>query len=172
MDKKVYTEKIRALTAALQAQPKEVFSGKKFLVTGIMLDSLPVLDLLEELNVAVVDDLLCHESMQFRTPTREGGTVASKLAYRFLDLKGASPLYEPKKPRGKWLAQLAKARGADAVYFCLMKFCDPEAFDYPLVKKDLEEAGVPLLSVEHDQLVESTEQLRTRIQGFLEINLS
>ena len=36
----------------------------------------------------------------------------------------------------------------------------------------LEEAGVPLLSVEHDQLVESTEQLRTRIQGFLEINLS
>lgn len=48
-----------------------------------------------------------------------------------------------------------------------MKFCDPEAFDYPLVKKDLEEAGVPLLSVEHDQLVESTEQLRTRIQGFL-----
>lgn len=137
-----------------------------------MLDSLPVLDLLEELNVAVVDDLLCHESMQFRTPTREGGTVASKLAYRFLDLKGASPLYEPKKPRGKWLAQLAKARGADAVYFCLMKFCDPEAFDYPLVKKDLEEAGVPLLSVEHDQLVESTEQLRTRIQGFLEINLS
>ena len=48
-----------------------------------------------------------------------------------------------------------------------MKFCDPEAFDYPLVKKDLEEAGVPLLSVEHDQLVESTEQPRTRIQGFL-----
>ena len=43
MDKKVYTEKIRALTTALQAQPKEVFSGKKFLVTGIMLDSLPVL---------------------------------------------------------------------------------------------------------------------------------
>ena len=53
-----------------------------------------------------------------------------------------------------------------------MKFCDPEAFDYPPVKKALEEAGVPLLSVEHDQLVESTEQLRTRIQGFLEINLS
>ena len=47
-----------------------------------------------------------------------------------------------------------------------MKFCDTEAFDYPLVKKDLEEAGVPLLSVEHDQLVESTEQLRTRFRAF------
>jgi len=119
-----------------------------------------------------VDDLLCHESMQFRTPTRAGGTVESKLAYRFLDLKGASPLYEPRKPRGELLAQLARERGADGVLFCLMKFCDPEAFDHPLVKKDLAAQGIPLLSIEHDQLVESTEQLRTRIQGFLEINLS
>ena len=53
-----------------------------------------------------------------------------------------------------------------------MNFCDPEAFDYRLLNNDLHAAGVPLLSVEHDQLVESTEQLRTRIQGFLEINLS
>ena len=120
MDKKVYTGKDLPSPRPCRSSPRKLFSGKKFLVTGIMLDS-PVLDLLEELNVAVVDDLLCHESMQFRTPTREGGTVASKLAYRFLDSKGL-PLYEPKKPRGKWLAQLAKARGADAVYFCLMKF--------------------------------------------------
>lgn len=52
-----------------------------------------------------------------------------------------------------------------------MKFCDPEAFDQPLVKKDLVAAGVPMVSIEHDQLVESAEQLRTRLQGFLEIQL-
>ena len=63
-----------------------------------MLDAEPVLELLEELGVAVVDDLLCHESMQFRTPTRAGGTVESKLAYRFLDLKGASPLMSRESP--------------------------------------------------------------------------
>ena len=68
------------------------------------------------------------------------------------------------------LAELAKARGADMVFFTLMKFCDPEAFDDPFVKADLKAAGVPLLSVEHDQLLESAGQLRTRIQGFLEIN--
>ena len=171
MDKKVYTQKMRALLTALQAQPKEDFRGKRFLVTGIMLDAEPVLDLLEELQIAVADDLLCHESMQFRTPTRPTGSAASRLAYRFLDLKGASPLYEPKKPRGTQLAQLARERGADAVLFCLMKFCDPEAFDQPLVKKDLDAAGIPMVSLEHDQLVESVGQLRTRLQGFLETQL-
>lgn len=172
MDKKTYTAQMKELLSLLKAQPKEDFPGKRFLVTGIMLDAGPVLDLLEELGIGVVDDLLCHESMQFRTPTRPTGTVESKLAYRFLDLKGASPLYEPKKPRGTLLAQLAKERQADAVFFSLMKFCDPEAFDHPMVKKDLAAQGIPLLSIEHDQLVESTEQIRTRIQGFLEISLS
>lgn len=171
MDKKTYTAQIKQLLTLLKALPREEFRGKRFLVTGIMLDAEPMLDLLEELGIAVVDDLLCHESMQFRTPTRSVGTVESKLAYRFLDLKGASPLYEPKKPRGMLLAQLAKERKADAVLFSLMKFCDPEAFDHPIVKKDLAAQGIPLLSLEHDQLVESTEQLRTRIQGFLEISL-
>lgn len=172
MDKKTYTAQMKELLSLLKAQPKEDFPGKRFLVTGIMLDAAPVLDLLEELGIGVVDDLLCHESMQFRTPTRPTGTVESKLAYRFLDLKGASPLYEPKKPRGTLLAQMAKERQADAVFFSLMKFCDPEAFDHPMVKKDLAAQGIPLLSIEHDQLVESTEQIRTRIQGFLEISLS
>ncbi len=65
-----------------------------------MLDAEPVLDLLEELGIAVVDDLLCHESMQFRTPTRSVGTVESKLAYRFLDLKGRPPCMSPRSPEG------------------------------------------------------------------------
>ncbi len=169
LDKKIYTEKMKALLEALKAQPKEVFSGKRLVVTGIMLDALPVLDLLEELGAAVVDDLLCHESLQFRTPTRQSGSAASRLAYRFLDLQAASPLYEPAKPRGTLLAQLARDRHADAVLFCLMKFCDPEAFDLPIVTKDLQQQNVPLLSLEHDQFVASTGQLRTRIQGFLEV---
>lgn len=172
MDKKVYTEAMKELLSALKQQPKEDFHGKRFLVTGIMLDAEPVLDLLEELDIAVVDDLLCHESMQFRTPTRAEGTVSSRLAYRFLDLKSASPLYEPQKPRGAQLGQMARENTADGVLFCLMKFCGPEAFDQPLVKKDLAAQGIPMVSIEHDQLVESVGQLRTRLQGFLETQLA
>lgn len=170
LDKKDYTAQMRELLAALQRQPKETFQGTRCILTGIMLDAEPVLELLQELHIAVVDDLLCHESLFPRTPTRQEGSVSSRLAQRFLDLKGASPLYDPGKPRGQMLAELAKARGADLVFFTLMKFCDPEAFDHPFVKADLKAAGVPLLSVEHDQLLESAGQLRTRIQGFLEIN--
>lgn len=170
MDKATYTKKMQALLAELRKKPVETFDGVRLVATGIMIDSEPVLDLLDELNIAIVDDLLCHESLQFRTPTREGEEVLSKLAYRFLDLSCASVLYEPMKPRGKVLADLVKKHQADAVLYCLMKFCDPDAFDQPLVENDLEEQGIQMLSIEMDQIVDSVGQLRTRIQGFLELN--
>lgn len=171
MDKAVYTRKMQALLAALKEQPEEQFTGTRFVATGIMIDAEPVLNLLVNLKIAVVDDLLCHESLQFRTKSREEGSAASKLAYRLLDLQAASVLYEPMKPRGLLLADMVRRHKADAVLFCLMKFCDPEAFDQPLVKKDLEAHGVKILSIEMDQLVDSIGQLHTRLQGFLEMQL-
>lgn len=62
-----------------------------------------------------------------------------------------------------------KELGADGVVVCMFKFCDPEEFDYPVYKKELEEAGVPMLYIEVDQQMDSIEQLRTRIQSFAEI---
>ena len=172
MDKADYTARMKTLLAELKKQPEEVFSGTRCVATGIMIDTEPVLDLLTELNIAVVDDLLCHESMQFRTPSRTEGDARTKIAGRLLDLQAASPLYEPGKPRGYLLADMAQKHQADAVLFCLTKFCDPEAFDQPLVKKDLTSRGVKMLSIEMDQHVESVGQLRTRIQGFLEMAMS
>ncbi|MDF2838464.1 MAG: phenyllactate dehydratase [Evtepia sp.] len=171
MDKADYTRKMEALLIELKKQPEETFHGTRLIATGIMIDSEPVLDLLTDLKIAVVDDLLCQESMQFRTPPREKGSVLSKIAYRLLDLQAASVLYEPMKPRGNLLGDIVETHHVDAVLFCLMKFCDPEAFDQPLVKKDLKDRGIKMLSIEIDQHVDSIEQLRTRIQGFLEMNL-
>jgi len=51
----------------------------------------------------------------------------------------------------------------------MMKFCDPEEFDYPVYKAQLEAAGIPILYLEVDQQMESFEQIRTRIQSFAEM---
>ena len=58
---------------------------------------------------------------------------------------------------------------ADAVIYCQLKFCDPDEFDYPLVKDAMEQACIPMLQLEFEQQMESAEQLRTRVQGFAEL---
>ena len=49
------------------------------------------------------------------------------------------------------------------------KFCDPEEYDYPIYKAELEEAEVPMLYMEVDQQTTGFEQIRTRVQSFREM---
>ena len=51
----------------------------------------------------------------------------------------------------------------------MMKFCDPDEFDYPIIKKELDEAGLAQLYLEIELSMNSVEQLRTRVQSFAEI---
>jgi benzoyl-CoA reductase/2-hydroxyglutaryl-CoA dehydratase subunit BcrC/BadD/HgdB len=64
---------------------------------------------------------------------------------------------------------MAAKQNADAVIYCLMKFCDPEEYDQPYFEADLREAGYPYLTIEIDQQNTSYEQIRTRIQTFSEM---
>lgn len=103
-------------------------------------------------------------------PARETGTALERMAYRVMDLKGCTYFYEGGKSRGKILKELVKDNDADAVVVSMMKFCDPDEFDYPVIKEELEDAGIPVLYLETELQMDSVEQLRTRIQSFAEIN--
>ena len=59
--------------------------------------------------------------------------------------------------------------GADAVVVMMMKFCDPEEFDYPIYYQELENAGIRNMMIEVDQESTAFEQIRTRLQTFKEI---
>ena len=48
----------------------------------------------------------------------------------------------------------------------LMKFCDPEEFDYVMIKKAREAAGIPVTVVEIDRQMVQFEQARTNIETF------
>ncbi|MCK5861169.1 MAG: 2-hydroxyacyl-CoA dehydratase, partial [Candidatus Hydrogenedentes bacterium] len=58
---------------------------------------------------------------------------------------------------------------ADGVIFLLTNFCDPVAFDFVPLKKSLEEADIPALSLSVEQHREPPEQLRTRVEAFVEM---
>lgn len=64
---------------------------------------------------------------------------------------------------------MVKKYNADAVVVCMMKFCDPEEFDYPIYYAQFEEAGIKSLYIEIDQESTSFEQIKTRVQSFGEM---
>lgn len=169
MDKKIYTQDIKEITAALKSEKTADFTGIKAVATGLLAEPVELLRIFEENQVAFVADDLAQESRQFRTPGRSNGDVWGKMAYRTVDQKGDSFFYEAQKTRGQMLIDMVKENKADAVVIFMMKFCDPEEFDYPIYKKELEAAGIPMLYLEIDQQMDSFEQIRTRVQSFTEM---
>lgn len=171
MDKKDYMKKIKRINDILMALPEEKFSGVKVIATGLMAEPNVLLDALVKNNIAVAADDISHQSRVFRVESQQEGTAIEKMADRIVKQKGCTFLYEEAKTRGEMLINMKKKYDADAILVLMMKFCDPEEFDYPVYKREVEEAGIPMLYLETEQQMESAEQIRTRIQSFAEMLL-
>ena len=172
MDKKVYTSEVKEIIQGLKNEAPSTFKGNKVIVTGLLSEPIEILDIFDENNVAIVADDLTMGSRLWRTPTRqEEKDVFLKMAYHIADAKGDTFFYDPKKEKGQMLIDMVKEHGADAVVVMMMKFCDPEEYDYPILKEELEKAGIPELYLEIDQQLATFEQIRTRVQSFTEMLL-
>jgi bcr-type benzoyl-CoA reductase subunit C len=169
MDKKHYSELMKELIDALKAIPKEKHSGPRVVGTGLIFEPIELTDIFVENQISLVEDDFAQESRQFRAVARTEGTAMDKMAYRVVDLRGCTFLYEEQKSKGDMLVEMVKRNKADAVFVSMMKFCDPEEFDYPIIKKKLDDAGIPILYIETEMHMDSYEQIRTRIQSFSEM---
>lgn len=169
MDKAKHTLLVKSLISELKALPAENSRDIKVILTGIMAEPDSFLELFNEYNLVVVGDDLAHESRQFRTDVPAGGTPLERLARRWAEVQGCSLAYDPEKRRSNMLIDMVRETGADGVIVTMMKFCEPEEFDYPILKKEFEKANIPHLYIELEQQADSAEQLRTRIQGFAEM---
>jgi bcr-type benzoyl-CoA reductase subunit C len=169
LDRKEHTAMVRALTEALNALPESRWKGLRLVTTGILADSPALLDILGESGFAVMDDQVAQESVLFRRDVPVTEDPALGLARYLGQAEGCSVLYDPGKERGRELVRLARAAKADGVLWVMAKFCDPEEFDLVPVKRMLEDAGIPLLTVEADQQSASYEQARSALEAFAEM---
>lgn len=169
MDKQVYTQKLEAVTAELEAAPETDRGYRKVILTGLMSEPVELLQFLDENKLCVVADDLAQESRQFRDAEGTGETAVEKMVSRYAKQDGCAFLYDAAKSRIELIQKLADDHNADAVVFCQMKFCDPEEFDFPLIKKNCERNDIPLLYLETELTMDGMEQIRTRIQSFAEM---
>lgn len=170
MEKSEHTAILKEINAELNKLPEYEWKGKKVVLTGITAEPDDFLQIFVDNNIAVVGDDLAHESQQFRTDIPlEGASAVERLAKQWCLREGVSLANDPDKKRGRIILDLVKKGKADGVVVCMMKFCDPEEYDYPMYEKELRAAGVPSVQIEMDQQTTSFEQARTRIQTFAEM---
>ena len=130
-----------------------------------------LLAILDVLGFQVVADDVAAESRQYRTDTDPSLPPLEGLCDKFARMDHCSVLYDVDKKRAELVIETAKERSAKGVILALTKFCDPEEFDYPILKKACDRAGLPLTLIEVDRQMVNYEQARTSLEAFRDVLL-
>lgn len=161
---------LEELNAELKAMPEEDFNGKKIVTTGILVNTPDLLKIFEDFNLAIVDDNVVSESLQFNVLVEEGSDDPIKaLSKQFAEIEGNTFFFDADKLRGKIISEKVEDKKADGVVYLLTKFSESEEFDYPLIKEELNEKGIKNIMIEVDQQMTNFEQARTALETFADI---
>ena len=173
MPRETFNPLLAELLTELDAESQEperwqTGSAPRLFLIGAVLDEPRLLELIEEMGAWVAGDDLCSASRHFLDQVGAEGHPIENLADYYLRRSPCPTKFHPDHDPGRWLIEQAGHARADGIVFALEKFCEPHAFDYALVRPLLEQAGMPHLLLEMEQ-IPSIEALRTRLQAFIEM---
>jgi len=127
--------------------------------------------LVESSGGVIVGEESCIGSRNTRDLVDESGETLEALldaiADRYLRIDCAC--FTPNPERLEHIVAMARDLKADGVIHYGLSFCQPYAMEAFKVEKALEDAGVPMLSIETDYSMEDVEQLKTRVEAFVEM---
>ena len=123
---------------------------------------------MEELGGLVVTDSLCFGSRGFWEPVQEDGDSLLAIARAYLRRPSCPRMVDEVAQRCDFVKRMVADFNVDGVVFQRMRYCDLWGGQLLYLGKELSEAGIPMLSLEREYAMGGAEQLRTRVQAFLE----
>jgi len=138
------------------------------LLSGIVPEPMDMLHAVDELGAFVAaDDLACSGRRLY--PAGKSQDPFTRMAESLLGAPPDPTRGSPIQDRLDHLLNLARSSGARGVVFHDVKFCEPELFDLPELRRGLRDAGLPSIAVEVDLNDPVSQQARTRLEAFLEM---
>ncbi len=125
----------------------------------------------ESSGAVIVGEESCIGARNIRDLVDESGdtleAMLEAIADRYLRIDCAC--FTPNPERLEHIVEMARDLKADGVIHYGLSFCQPYAMEAFKVEKALQDARIPMLSIETDYSMEDVEQLKTRVEAFVEM---
>ncbi len=125
----------------------------------------------ESSGAVIVGEESCIGARNTRDLVDESGetleAMLDAIAERYMRIDCAC--FTPNTERLDHIVDMARDLKADGVIHYGLSFCQPYAIEAFKVEKALTAAGIPMLSIETDYSMEDVEQLKTRVEAFVEM---
>jgi len=145
--------------------------GPRLMLYGAEVDDVSFIEMVEDIGANVVIDDLNTGTRSYFYPVSEDGSPEMVLAQTYLGAQPCPRTFREGSPRERfqYLLDFARDFHVDGVILYVTRFCDTHEYDAPDVKRVLQEEGYPVLHLEVDYSIAAMEQLRTRVQAFIEM---
>lgn len=139
----------------------------KVFVSGNFVGPLKLYQWMDDSGILVINDDLINGSRYFSYDIEEENNALNALAKSYFK-RIPNILIEGTKGRFNFIMNKVRENELEGVIFVNLKFCDSLAFDYPDLKKRLDQEGIPNLFIEIDPYSFNKSQIKTRLQAFVE----
>jgi benzoyl-CoA reductase/2-hydroxyglutaryl-CoA dehydratase subunit BcrC/BadD/HgdB len=127
--------------------------------------------IIESSGALIVGEESCVGERGTRNMVSDSGNTVDELidaiVDRYFDINCA--IFTPNPDRLEHIKEMVKEYKADGVIHYCLNFCQPYQMESVPVTKALSDAGIPAISLETDYSEGDAEQLKTRVQAFLEM---
>ena len=133
-----------------------------------VLDQPRLTRIFDDLGAQIAGDDLCTGTRRYLGQVGNSGDSLADLAQHIMQRSPCPCKRQASQDASQVLLEQVQRAHATGLVFLLPKYCEPQAFQYALLRPALEKAGVPCLALDVEQ-VPSIEALTTRVQAFTEI---
>ncbi|ROQ92239.1 double-cubane-cluster-containing anaerobic reductase [Desulfosoma caldarium] len=127
--------------------------------------------IIESSGAVVVGEESCIGSRNTRDLVDESASNLDELLDAIVDryMKIDCACFTPNAERLEHIVDMARELNVKGVIHYGLSFCQPYAMESFKVEKALQEAGFPMVAIETDYSMEDVEQLKTRVEAFVEM---
>ncbi len=154
----------------------------RLLVWGSIMDNSTLIDLIEETGAnVVIDDTDMGSRPYFKDVSTKAEPMTALAEHYLIDLRSPRTFLQTMPRGGKkdymadlderfsYLKDYIAAWKVNGLILEVLRYCDSHSYEVPGLRDYFEKENIPVLFVEHDYSAATVGQLRTRVQGFLEI---
>jgi benzoyl-CoA reductase subunit C len=173
---------LKEVIAEVKIRPnKPLKKGKRLMIWGSILDNTSLVEMIEQLDANIVMDDTCVGSRPFFDDVKLTSDPLDGLSEHYLkdikcprtftaDYSAHNKNYsDDLKTRFGYMGDYAREWQVNGVILEALRYCDTHGYEIPAIKDYFKQIGLPTIYLEHDYTRGMISQLKTRVEGFLEI---
>jgi len=163
-----YNQLLTRLLEELEQREEIPDYKARLMIVGSLYDDPAYTEIIEELGGLVVTDGLCFGSRYFWEPVEGGADLLGALSKSYMSRPSCPRMTNTAPQRLDFVKEMIERFRVDGIILQRIRYCDVWGGELFHLRNKLGELGIPMLALEREYALGSTEQLRTRVEAFLE----